>query len=152
MDTIITACFYSFEESCIIQGKVVENNLVIHTLDFYKNTSIQYVGEILLIHKNKTQLWINTHEPLKTIVGFAYEFDILGDNSNEIQALEDVWLDLKNSQRIKANLTFRENSKSQEMALKILLKGLNKELFKKPVKNLMTATVKKHSSSIARYR
>jgi hypothetical protein len=129
---MITACFYSYQESCIIDGSVKDKKLIIHSLNFYENASIQNIGNLLKSRKN--QIWINKHEPLKTVIPHARQFDIFGDDSKEMQALTDTWLDMKNTNRVELLNEFRlKDNEAQSNALKILLKSLTNELFKEPV-------------------
>jgi hypothetical protein len=129
---MITSCFYSYTESCIIDASVKDKKLIIHTFNFYKYASIQDIGDLLKLKENK--IWINKHEPLKTVIPKVYEFDIFGDDSNELMVLTDVWLDLKNNNRVEVLNNFKlSDTEAQSNALKILVKALNYELFKEPM-------------------
>lgn len=147
----ITACFYSYPESCIIDGSVKDKKLLIHSLKFYEDKSIQDIGELLKIRKNT--IWINKHEPLKTVVKHGKEFDIFGENSNEMQALTDVWMDLKNNNRVELlnDFAFKDNE-VQANSLKILVKALNNELFRESRGENILSGVVIHRRTIPHYR
>jgi len=97
----VIGCFYSFKNTHILIGGIdKKNQLRLHTEVVKNNFPIKETAELLNNYSHN--IWINTHEPLRTAIGSRCkgELSFDKDNESENEVLEDLFLSLKQSGRL----------------------------------------------------
>ena len=127
------ACFYSFKSTHIlIGGTDDENRLQIHSEIVKTNCPIQEIAKFVKTYS--LDIWINTHQPLRTAIGgwCKGELGFEKDNESENEALEDLFLSLKQSGRLSLATDVKIQGNNAHKCLKILLKALTRQLCQEP--------------------
>ncbi|MBD2303619.1 hypothetical protein [Nostoc sp. FACHB-190] len=121
------ACWYTWEDCYILDGKVDENkNLIIESELLLKNSSIEVVAAILA---DKRNVWTNYHPPLKQALNTCNQVDFDGQDSRDIQPLEDLFKCLKSENRLFLSREIKEaNFANHSSCVKLLLKAFVNDL------------------------
>ncbi len=129
----VIGCFYTFKSTHIlIGGTDDENRLQIHTEIVKTNCPIKEIAKFLKTYS--LDIWINTHQPLRTAIGVwcKGELSFEKDNESENEALEDLFLSLKQSGRLSLATDVKIQGNNAHKCLKILLKALTRQLCQEP--------------------
>lgn len=129
-DKKAVACWYSWEDSYILEGRVNESKaLIIDSELLLKNTSIEIVAAILA---GKNNIWTNYHPPLKQALNTCIQVDFDGQDSRDIKPLEDLFKCLKSENRLFLSKEIKEaNFANHSSCVKLLLKAFTNNLCSK---------------------
>lgn len=123
------ACFYSFEDSCILQGVVRwDKKLVISKENHFTNASKNEVANFI---KFTSKPWINKHQYfLDAVDDYYYCLDF--DDESDLAMLEDGMKELKYNDRL-IYIAEKTQTQNRDKCLQILVKALNYYLNKNSI-------------------
>jgi hypothetical protein len=143
-----TACYYTFKESCIICGEVdSQKNLIITEMEWLKNTSLPGFAARLRFYEKDTKIWSNLHQGLKNLMPKIKEFDIDGENIMESQSLDDIWLSLRDENKIIIDCDAIAEGEVFRKALKILVKSFADDLYRNRLNILNSGSVRRRNDN-----
>ncbi|BAZ71422.1 hypothetical protein NIES4106_62190 (plasmid) [Fischerella sp. NIES-4106] len=118
------ACFYSYEESCILVGQVENQSLVILNQESFRNVPLQ--GFVKFLESYESEIWTNSHSCL-----YGYknvDLSVSENNSRFLSELSDLFLSVKNDIKKEASCVFK--TEASQNALKILTYSFKDELLR----------------------
>ena len=119
------ACYYSYDETCILHGTVnAKKELIILDEFNFEKKSITFIANYLT--EFKINCWINKNDYLASLLKYCYYLDFKDDQ--DVEQLSDLFKSLLENNRI--IFQYEKQSKSyRENALPILVKALSYMLF-----------------------
>lgn len=114
-------CYYSFEDSCVLQGVVRwDKKLVISKERCFTNASKNEVANFIKFTRSP---WINKHQYfLDTVDDYYYCLDF--DDESDLAKLEDGMKELKYNNRL-IYATEKTETRNRDKCLQLLVKALN---------------------------
>jgi hypothetical protein len=119
------ACYYSYDETCILHGSVnAKKELVILDEFNFEKKSITFIADYLAEFKIKC--WINKNDYLANLLKSCYYLDF--QDEQDVEQLSDLFKSLLENNRIVFECE-KQIKSSREKTMPILVKALNYMLF-----------------------
>ena len=124
-DNKAIACYYSYDQTCILDGVVsINKELIIREEHNFEKKDITVIGDYL--KKFNTKIWVNKHDYFRDVLNNCYYLDF--QDQQDCEQLSDLFRALLGCDRIKFQYEKQTNT-YREKALPILVKALSYALF-----------------------